>query len=472
MSGFLYANLKKAVYYWKRNGLRDTYLAALDRLTQKEERDYVYEQLSEETLQQQREWAGQHGEVKFSLLVPAYRTPERYLAPLLASVQAQTYGNWELILADAGASEETGEKTVQRTAEAWGDPRIRYLRLLENGGISVNTNAALAEATGNYIGLLDHDDLLTPDALYEMAREIQRAEEEGTVPRLLYSDEDKCGEDGTVFYEVHRKPDFDPELLLSNNYICHFTVMEAGLMKKLGFRKEFDGAQDHDLVLRAAGELLLSKEGGLSVEGEVQIRHIPRVLYHWRCHEDSTAANPLSKQYAYEAGRRAAEAFLRDAGIDAVVRETPHLGFFRVDYMPDMLTARPDVGIVGGKPLNRKGRVMGLLENLQGRTVYAGMGADRGGYLHRALLQQDMQTVDVRLMRLTPALYARLKDFLQEQGFFAETDEAFPKGGVRLKEEGGRTEAAYDALSRELCSRARAAGYRIVLDPAWKEKIG
>lgn len=471
MSGFTVADLKKAFYYFKRNGLRDTYLAALDRFTQKKGKSYTYEPPAADVLHKQRGWSREHGNVKFSLLVPAYRTPKAYLTALLESVQAQTYENWELILADAGAAEDReASEQVRMTVEALEDERIRYLRLSENGGISENTNAALAEAGGAYIGLLDHDDLLTPDALYEMAREIKRAEEAGVVPRLLYSDEDKCGEDGCTFYDLHEKPDFDLDLLLSNNYVCHFTVLEAALMKKLGFRSRFDGAQDHDLVLRAAGELLL-QEGRLRVEPETQIRHIPRVLYHWRCHSSSTAANPRSKQYAYEAGRRAIEAFLESAHISGTVSPTPHLGFFRVDYSPDVLTARADVGILGGKPLDRKNRVTGVLENGSGSDVYAGLRAESGGYFHRAQLQQDMRTVDVRLMRIAPALYQDVVQLLEEMGVQAETD-GTGQSGLRLREgDSGRQEEAYRALSRELCSRARQAGYRVMLDPAWKEKI-
>lgn len=471
MSGFTVADLKKAFYYLKRNGLRDTYLAALDRFSQRKGQSYTYEPPAADALHRQREWSQQHGNIKFSLLVPAYRTPEAYLTALLASVQAQTYENWELILADAGAAEggEASEQ-VHRVAAALKDERIRYLRLAGNGGISENTNAALAEATGEYIGLLDHDDLLTPDALYEMAREIGRAEAAGMTPRLLYSDEDKCGADGSSFYDLHKKPDFDLDLLLSNNYICHFTVMDAALMKKLGFRRQFDGAQDHDLVLRAAGELLLLEER-LRVEPETQIRHIPRVLYHWRCHDSSTAANPQSKQYAYEAGGRAIGAFLEAAHINGAVSPTPHLGFFRVNYRPDVLTARADVGIIGGKPLDRKRRVTGVLEDGAGVNVYAGLRAEAGGYFHRAQLQQDMQTVDVRLMRVAPVLYPCVEALLEEQGFRAEAD-GTEQSGLLLREKGsGRPEEAYRALSRELCRRARQAGYRVMLDPAWKERI-
>ena len=231
-------------------------------------------------------------------------------------MKAQTYRRWELILADAGGAREialdwaqrngmrvcsfssdanlcpkTGEMQDKLQNREWHDGEIVILRLTENAGISENTNRGIEAAAGGYIGLLDHDDLLTPDALYEMAAAIRKRNGNiaETQPLALYSDEDKCDGDGKRFYEPHRKTDFDGELLLSNNYICHFLVMEAGLMKRLKLRADFDGAQDFDLVLRAfaAGAAFL---------------HVPKVLYHWRCHEASTAANPRSKSYAMRRG--------------------------------------------------------------------------------------------------------------------------------------------------------------------------
>ena len=142
-----------------------------------------------------------------------------------------------------------------------------------------------------YIGLLDHDDILTRDALYEMACALEKQEQNGIHPVFLYSDEDKCDGEAQNTYEPHRKTDFNLDLLLSNNYICHFLVMDAAVMKRLRLRTGFDGAQDYDLVLRAAGQVL----EGTPEEAYV---HIPKILYHWRCHRNSTASNPASKTYA------------------------------------------------------------------------------------------------------------------------------------------------------------------------------
>lgn len=461
--------MKKTLYYLKRNGLRDTYLAALERLGQKEDDAYAYEPPSEERLAEQRVWSRTHKAVKFSILVPAYRTPVAYLEALLDSVVAQTYPNWELILAEAGTDMTApgGESPISAAAQAVGDSRIRYVALGRNGGIAENTNAALKEATGDYIGLLDHDDLLTPDALFEMAAEIERAREQGIVPGFLYSDEDKCEESGTAFYDLHRKCDFNLDLLLSNNYICHFTVMEAGLMRRLGFRQAYDGAQDHDLVLRAAGELLLGEQGRLQTEGESRIRHIAKVLYHWRCHKNSTAENPESKQYAYEAGCRAVTDFFVLHHVPCRVEPAANLGFFKVIYMPDPMAARADVGIVGGKLLDGKRRVTGALYTLDGTADYKGLPAGFGGRMHRASLQQDMDTVDIRLMRIRPELLPLLAEVLSGQEEWA--DHVREEQG-RLRAE-GLSEEACERLSRELCHKVRAAGYRILWQPEWREKV-
>lgn len=143
--------------------------------------------------------------------------------------------------------------------------------------------------------------ILTPDALYEMADAVTKAYDRGVKVTFAYSDEDKCDGEETRYYDPNHKENFNYDLILSNNYICHFLVMDAELMKRLQFRPECDGAQDYDLVLRAVAEVLAAD----GQAGEKSILHIPKVLYHWRCHEASTAANPHSKKYAYEAGLRA-----------------------------------------------------------------------------------------------------------------------------------------------------------------------
>ena len=248
-----------------------------------------------------------------SILVPAYETPEPFLRQMMDSVLAQSYGKLELCIADGSPSEK-----VRRVAEEYAcrDSRVRYQKLEQNLGISGNTNAALAMARGEYTGLLDHDDLLLPGALYEIVRALN----DGEPADAVYTDEDKLDSERNVHFQPHFKPDFNPEYLRSNNYICHFflvkreTALETG-----GFRQEFDGAQDHDFILRCT-------------EKARKVVHVPRVLYSWRCHAASTADNPESKLYAYEAGKRAVAAHLERCGTPGNVRNTENYGFFRVQY--------------------------------------------------------------------------------------------------------------------------------------------
>lgn len=169
---------------------------------------------------------------------------------------------------------------------------------------------------GEYAGILDHDDLLAPNTLYEIARYLENDPEADGV----YTDEDKVTTELDEHFQPHLKPDFNLDLLRSNNYICHFFVVRQSIIRKVGgFRQEFDGAQDHDFIFRC-------------VEEAGRIGHVPEILYHWRTHKASTADNPASKMYAFEAGRRAIEAHLERMGQKGTVTHTPDLGFFRVQY--------------------------------------------------------------------------------------------------------------------------------------------
>ena len=403
------ANLKKTLYYLQRNGLRETWISVRERLTETDRYFFVPCQEEELERQSRRIW---ENPVLFSIVVPLYRTPENYLNRMITSVMKQTYPHWELILADATedasiqktlteqgffvAHEQSTDKDLQMSAS---DSRIRYVHLTENAGIAANTNQALPLTKGEYIGLLDHDDVLTPDALYEMADAIQDKTDKGVGVAFAYSDEDKCDGEETRYYDPNRKEDFNYDLILSNNYICHFLVMEAGLMKKLQFRSAYDGAQDYDLVLRAVAEVL-AQDGQ---DAEERILHIPKVLYHWRCHEASTAANPHSKRYAYDAGRRALQDHAKMQGIPARAVETRHVGFYRLQYK-DVLQDRPDVAAVGGRILSRKnhGKIIGGRMTSDGKILYKGLPADFGGYLHRAELSQDAEALDLRCLRIRP----------------------------------------------------------------------
>ncbi len=253
-----------------------------------------------------------------SIVVPAYETSKQYLCALVESVQAQSYTNWELCLADGSRTEQ-----VERTAAFYAktDARIRYQRLSENGGISENTNSGFQMARGEYIALMDHDDVLAHNALYEMVKFINEKVADSKRNRvLLYSDEDKINADGSVHSRPHFKPDYNPEFLRHNNYFCHFLLFARELLERAGgLDKEFDGAQDYDFVLRC-------------VDAGAYVGHVPKILYHWRIHEGSTAGNSTDKAYAFDNGCRAIANHLKRRREPGDVRVTPNLGVYRVTY--------------------------------------------------------------------------------------------------------------------------------------------
>lgn len=244
-----------------------------------------------------------------SIVIPLYCTPLPYLKELLESVRRQSYENWQLCLAD-GSPDDKAKEFIEKHYVR--EKRIVYRKLEENGGISTNTNEAVALAAGEYLMLCDHDDTLEPDALYEIVKAIN-----DTGADVLYTDEDKVSMDGQHYFDPNFKPDFNLFRLRENNYICHIFVVKKSLTDETGFlRSEFDGAQDFDFILRCC-------------EKAQKITHIPKVLYHWRCHMDSTAADPSSKAYAYEAGRKAVREHYQRLGIDAKVEMTERPGWYR-----------------------------------------------------------------------------------------------------------------------------------------------
>ena len=250
---------------------------------------------------------------RISLLVPLYRTPRRYLRAMIRSVRRQVYPYWELCLADGSGGRGLAD-AVRRYAK--GDARIRYLRLEENRGISENTNAALTLSTGDYLALLDHDDLLDRRALFAIARTIV---EKGA--DLLYTDEATFRHTPLDAFCAHYKPDFSPDLLRSYNYICHLAVFSRALLSRVGggLRREYDGSQDYDLLLR------------LSEKAEC-ICHIPQVLYYWRAHKGSVASDPGAKPYAVESAKRALGAHLGRIGLSGRVEEGRVPTTYRIRY--------------------------------------------------------------------------------------------------------------------------------------------
>ncbi|MBR3470130.1 MAG: glycosyltransferase [Lachnospiraceae bacterium] len=492
MGKFSIANLRKLIYYLRRNGLRSTFHAAKERLGESEK--YEYHELSaqerEELTSQAEEmvakWKAKGQSVpKFSILVPAYRTNPVFLKELVTSVCDQVYPYWELLILDA-----TEDDSVRKAlSECDGDAGIRYMHLDSNGGISENTNAGISYVTGDYVGLLDHDDVLTPDALYEMAMAIRGETKDGLegclrTPLVVYSDEDKW--DGAKeFYDLNRKEDFNLDLLLSNNYVCHFLVMERELFCKLKLRKDFDGAQDYDLILRATAELIMRAKSSWGSEVEMvqqSIRHVPKVLYHWRCHKASTAENPGSKAYAYEAGKRALQDFADGQGWNAKARDLKHLGFYRLDYLSEkakeagaagegsaapgeavlaILENREDVGAVGGKIYQKTSGgniVAGGRMAEDGSMYYEGLKEEFSGYLHRGVLTQDAEAVDLR------CIYVSKKNwplFQKTVGVQYVTDKATGAFDVKALP----ADADLKRLSIRFCKALREEGQRILWDP-------
>lgn len=461
-------NIRKTVNYLRKNGIKHAYYAAMERIEEEKKSDYIYEEPPKRLLLKQKEAAGKLS-YKFSIVVPAYETKEEYLRELIDSVLYQSYENWELIIADASSGDRV-EKVVSEYLESRPseseyfksrEKRIKYIRLTQNKGISENTNVGIKAATGDYIALLDHDDLITADALYEIANVIQMKENGGNHPILLYSDEDKY--DGKNVKEPHIKSEFNLDLILSNNYICHLMVVEAACMKELMLRGEYDGAQDYDLVLRVVSKLM--DRVGIQKLKE-NIIHVPKVLYHWRCHRDSTAENTASKSYAYEAGKRALKDFCNNRNWQVQVSHAMHLGFYRIEYIPDMFTVRPDVGIIGGSILDKYNKITSGMYSKNGDRVYKGLHKEySGGSTHKASLVQECAAVDIRCMRLRRELQPLFEKITgvsyKETGKLKLADVS----AISCDEEG------YKKLSMELCREVEKRGYFVVWNPEIKRRF-
>lgn len=284
---FLYQNGVSGIYQKAEHAVENNRFKR-----RKEARKYLTKIMpTEEEKQKQREREF-HKEIKISVLVPLFNTPEPFLRDMITSVTEQTYQNWELCLADASdeRNKKVGEIAEEYVAK---DSRIVYRKLERNEGIAENTNACIRMASGNYLALFDHDDMLHPSALYECAKVIEKEDAD-----FVYTDEVTF--EGTELENIvtyHFKPDFSVDNLRGVNYICHLSVFRKSLTEQVGmFRAEYDGSQDHDMIMRLT-------------DASKKVCHIPKVLYFWRCHNMSTSMNLNSKSYAVAAGRRA----VRDA---------------------------------------------------------------------------------------------------------------------------------------------------------------
>ena len=345
------ALVRKGLYSLRTAGLRVTWWKVLDVLRYLSSRARPTKQslFSKEELSRQREHVFPQ-RITFSIVVPLYNTPERFLRAMIESVRAQTYADWELCMAD-GSDDEHGEvgRICREYAEK--DSRIRYRKLEKNYGISGNTNACLEMARGDYIGLFDHDDLLHLAALYEVMRTIER-----TGADFIYTDESSFHDLPEDAYLPHFKPDYAPDTLLGNNYICHFTVFRKSLLEEVGlFDPACDGAQDHDMVLRLT-------------EKASRVAHIPEVLYYWRAHEGSVAQDMGVKPYVVEAGIRAVEKALRRRGLSGTVEPVrPGLTIYRIRYA---VQGTPKVSILIPNYEHKKD-LQSCLDSIFARTTWS-----------------------------------------------------------------------------------------------------
>lgn len=283
-----------------------------------------------------------------SVVMPTYNARVEWLREAIESVRSQIYPHWELCIADDASSDARARSLLARYAKD--DPRIKVEFRQENGHISSASNTALAMATGEWIALMDHDDVLAEHALFWMADAIVRFPD----ARLFYSDEDKL-DSSNQRCEPYFKTDWNQDLFYSQNFFCHLGVYDAALVRQVGgFRLGFEGAQDHDLVLRCVEKL-----------EPAQIRHVPRILYHWRTHPQSTAQASEAKPYAIDAGQRAIGEHLARKGVDAIVMADP--GGYRVSYA--LPAVRPLVSLII-PTRNAMGLVQQCIDSIVEKTLY------------------------------------------------------------------------------------------------------
>ena len=321
--------IKKIDSYIKAYGIRKTVGLLYEKATHKDQKDYerwLERHKITETIREAQKETVFNKQPCFSIVVPLYKTQEKYLKELVESIKGQTYSNWELCLSDGSGGDSPLKEILKELEHS--DSRIKVISSKESLQIAENTNAAIDIATGDYIVFADHDDILSVDALYECTKCINENQEVD----MIYSDEDKVSMDGQTYFEPHFKPDLNVDLLCSVNYFCHLVVVKRQLLEQAGkLNGEYNGAQDYDFVLRC-------------VEKTDAVYHIPKILYHWRAHMDSTAENPESKRYAFEAGRRAIQKHYERIGLkDAYVEETAYPGTYRTRYK---YADKPKVSII------------------------------------------------------------------------------------------------------------------------------
>lgn len=322
--------INRTVNYIKKNGIKSI-LPRFKRYFQDKQAIKIYykkrKKKEGELLEQKRKKFAYSP--KISIIIPMYNTPYPFFEELFHTIKNQIYENWELCLADGSGKKSSISEMCEKLMQS--DKRIKYLLLKENGGISANTNEALKLATGEFIMLADHDDLLDESALYECVKILNSAEDIDSI----YTDEDKIDYKGKKRFEPYFKPDLDIEYLRCCNYICHlFLTRRSIALEAGGFSTEHEGAQDFDFILKC-------------IERSRRVYHIPQLLYHWRCHKNSVAGNPRSKMYAYVSGIKAVQDHYFRCGIEADVEVVENCYGYYKSKRKIVLPERLSVAVCG-----------------------------------------------------------------------------------------------------------------------------
>ena len=364
-----------------------------------------------------------------SVIVATYEPVLRYFEQTLISILSQTYGGFELIIADTSLS-----AGVKELLDHYRDERIRYYSVPGNRGEASLINDAAYLAEGNYLCTVDVGDLLTKDALYEVFLYIMR-----TGAEILYTDEDHCDAAGRKFDQPNRKPDFNKDYLLSNNYMRRLMVIRRELFLALRLRDSFDGALTYDLMLRAP---------------KSEVCHVPHILYHKSSASEDSRMAGREQDADIAAEKAALEDYFRVRSIRAAVSYSSRRGIYKVNYKPNIFACRSDVGILGGRVLSRTHKVVGGMFDSDGKVMFEGWDEAEGGPMNRALAVQNAFAVDARCMQVRPDL----------QGLYEE---------IVLKPDGDLNydwkEDPQELRRRSIlfCARVRELGYLIVWDPSF-----
>lgn len=315
----------------KRNGLKNTIIICMWHLFPSKKPNienyhqwFMARRLSAKELDEQKNYKFIYNPL-ISIVIPTYNTPVKLLIDLVNSIKSQTYTNWELCLADGNSSNNDTISILEKLSNT--DSRIKVKFLEENYMISGNTNEAIKMATGEFIALMDHDDLIEPDTLFEVVKLLNEDQQLD----FIYTDEDKVTEDGKTFLSPHFKPDFSIDNLRSYNYITHFSIIRKKILDEIGlFDSKCDGAQDYDMFLRIA-------------DYTNKIGHIARPLYHWRITGNSTAQSESNKTYVLDAGKNALRKHLERNGIEGTVTDGLAQTLYRINYE---IVNNPKVSII------------------------------------------------------------------------------------------------------------------------------